>query len=206
MKIPNPPLTDEETSRHVFYGSISSSLECLNDRLDNDDELIKDNTNALYDKYHQLKTSLEDIHVRINRRVYTDEFDLLREDVHILTQKEIAHRTAWATGKTFIIGAWIVFALLFGWATTLTQKNFDTYIQTIQDNTKVTGTLQTKVVNLENKLMESKIYHDEKSKVLDALEEQTDYLEDTIKTQYSNINKLNSQVNKLENRLDAKIN
>lgn len=204
MKIPTPPLTDEQINRHVFYGSISSSLECLNDRLDNDDVLIKDNTDALYEKYHQLKNSLDDIHVRINQRVYTDEFDILQENVHILTQKEIAHRTAWATGKTFIIGAWIVFALLFGWAYTLTQKSFDTYIETISDNKEIISTQQSKILLIENKLLESKIYHDDKSKVLKALEEQADYLEDTIKTQYSNINKLNSQVNKLENKLDAK--
>lgn len=206
MRIPQPPNSDEEVQRHKFYGAMSSSLDCLSDRIDNDDKLIKENNKSLYDKYGKIKSQMEDIHVRINARVYEDDFNHLKTQVHTLSQQEVAHRTAWATGKTFIFGAWIVFAVLFGWGYSMTQKQLETYVATIDSNEKVITELKSDVKTINNQLLESKIYHKEKTQIIATLIEKTDYLEDTLKKNFSNINSLNNTVKQLETKVNAEKN
>ena len=205
MKVPHPPDSDNEVNRHKFYGAISSSLECLNDKIDSDDIQIKENNIELHNRYHKLKGQLEEIHVRINRRVYEDDYNQLKTQVHALSKHEVAHRTAWATGKTFIFGAWIVFAVLFGAITTLSQKTLDDYLSVITTNEKLIGKLENKSLLVDTALMENKVFHAEKRKLIEDLEEKHRYLEDSLQGNYSKLNKLNNTVNQLEVKIEKKV-
>ena len=204
MNLPNPPKSDEAVHRHSFYSDIPSSIECLSDKIDNDQSQIKENNIQLYDKYGQIKTQLEELHVRINRRVYDDDFRSLKSEVHLLKQQEIAHRTAWATGRTFIFGAWIVFAVLFGWAYSLTQKNMESYLNTITANEQSITKINAKALIIDDHILEGKLYHEEKAKQFEELKEKSAYLDSTLQNYYKDLNSLNNTIKQLENKVNEK--
>lgn len=203
MQIPSSPESDTEIDRHKFYGAISTALECLKDRIDNDDEKIHENHTGLHNKYHAINKTLEDLHVRINRRVYVDDYNHLKTQVHQLAQHEVAHRTAWATGKTFIFASWIVFSVLFGWGYSLSQKTMESYLETITVNEQLIIKLEHSMKLVDLQLIENLVFHKEKAQALKELKKQHDYFDDTIKNHYANLNTLNNSMKQINDKIDG---
>ena len=206
MKIPIAPKTDEEIQRHKFYGSIVSSLECLQDKIDddevrisNDEQLLKEKILEMDEKVRNLQHSeIEQLHSRINKKTYKDDFDHLKRKVDKLIESEVQNKTAWATGKTFIFGAWLVFTILFGWGYTMTQQRFDDYITTINKNDDKIVTMEAKVQQVEKSIDKTDIYHDNLDKRSDVLDDKLVYMDQSIKDLINKNSNLRSELGRIK--------
>ena len=175
MKTPAPPSSDEEVQRHKFYGGISSALECLAEKHSDHDIAAHETHNELYDKHNETKHLIEEVNQRINKRTYQNDFDKLEDKVHDLQAKEVAHMTAWVTGKTFIVGAWLVFTLLFAFSFSMLKIQIGDYVEIIELNEEIISTMENQIAHLKTTTVEHKVKHEQISISLADIKDAQEY-------------------------------
>jgi len=149
----NTPKTDESAERHSFYGELAVAISSVSEKIELLRTNIIDNVHTDRTHFDELRLSLEKVHSRVNKRTYKDDSKELDKRVDLVESNQVKFDTGFTTAKTMILGAWLIFSILFGGAFTLLLNNFRSYVDIIETSEVAISEHQYKLNTINNALL-----------------------------------------------------
>jgi hypothetical protein len=198
VKAPKAPKNKSKAQKYTFFGAIASSVNNNNVRIERILGHSKSQAKTARAKYRELHEKIEDTHIRINKKVYKDDYEVLEGRVAVLETENVANSTQWATAKTFIGAAWAVFGIVFAFANIMLLYQVNTYTKKIDKN-------EEDLVEVKNEEKIDSIWRlEHKNKQMNMIKQSKDikseltYIKKTVETNQRNVKDLGQKVKRIK--------
>ncbi len=197
--LPKAPISDDVTDRHRFYGGIDTALETVNEKICYLRDAISHNRATDKDHFDELRAAVEELHIRINKKTYKEDTKELAVRIEAVEAEQKSSQTAWLTGKTFVIGAWVVFSIMFGSMLALLINDFNSYIKIVNANEKIILTQGHKIDKMSDTIFIAKTLNENHAIQITDVLKKLDDIGDNVQSQYDRINRVQGELSKIRN-------